>query len=278
MRAVADIGATMIVDVHVHYHTADQLKLDLPGTAYRAELDDVVKAADEAGVDRLIQVIPVAANFDNAPSLEGAARYHDRIRVFGAVDPRGPALRERLASLKAQPYAVGLRYVLVIPPMNAWLRDGTLRDFWGEVERADLPISVYAPGCETEVSDIARRHPHLRLLVEHFDAQMFSDDPFKTWLDVMNFAGIPNIYLKASGLLEATHERGPFPVAHERLKQVYEVFGADRLMWASNYPAVLHACSYHDTVDFIDDAAFLTAVDRVKIFGGTANEVLRLNW
>ncbi|MFC2059241.1 amidohydrolase family protein, partial [Chloroflexota bacterium] len=63
--------------------------------------------------------------------------------------------------------------------------------------------------------------------------------PFEHWSDVLDLVQVPNIYLKVSALPEATHERYPFPKAQEYMRQVYERFGPDRMIWGSNYPVTL---------------------------------------
>lgn len=72
---------------------------------------------------------------------------------------------------------------------------------------------------------------------------------------------------------------GFWRAAEALLRQVHEVFGADRLMWGSNYPAVSKVCSYRQTIDFIrEGCAFLSDSDRAKILGGTAQRIFDLKW
>ena len=78
---------------------------------------------------------------------------------------------------------------------------------------------------------------------------------------------------------EATNERFPFPKAKQRLRQLYDRFGADRLIWGSNYPHTRRVCTYKEAVDFVRIACdFLTEEERAKILGKTLIRILQLPW
>ena len=77
----------------------------------------------------------------------------------------------------------------------------------------------------------------------------------------------------------ATHEGFPFPAAQARVREAYDRFGPDRLLWGSNYPLTTRVCTYTEAVDLIRVACgFLTEEDKAKVLGDTARKVFRLPW
>lgn len=281
-----------VIDTHAHYwepprpdrpyDTAELARVDVEDAVSAEQLLGVL---DDAGVEKVIQVTRSIMGYDNRYSLEGAARHPDRVRVFGRFDPAAPDMARRLETWLDQPYMTGIRLMLCFPPQDQWLLDGTLEPFWAKAEELDIPVAVYAPYQARTLGDVARRYPGLRLLVDHLALRVHpvSDpvppSPFLGWSDLLDLARVPNVFVKVSALPEATDERFPFPEAQQRLRQVYERFGPDRLLWGSNYPPTLRVCSYREAVDFIRTACdFLSPEDRAKILGGTAKRVLRLPW
>jgi predicted TIM-barrel fold metal-dependent hydrolase len=138
---------------------------------------------------------------------------------------------------------------------------------------------VYAPGRPGLLGDVAAAHPDLTLVVDHC---ALGHDPatLEHWDGVLALERHPNVYLKTSFFPEApTGEGYPFPRAQGLMREVYERFGADRLMWGSNFPVVLKATSYERAFEFVRrECAFDSLADRDKILGGTASRVLSLPW
>lgn len=276
---------TPIVDTHAHYWEAESPERPYDPDGLRigdpVEVDPMLAEMDRAGVDKLIQVTPSLMGWDNRYALEGAARHPDRIRVFGRFDPTKPDVAGRLTGWLDQPYMIGIRFTL-FPAQIPWLTDGTLDPFWVAAERLDIPVAVYAGDRAPLLGDVARRHPGLRLLVDHLTLHYSPNRAsrvFDRWPEVLALAAVPNVYLKVSYLPEATSEAYPFPRAQDYLRQIYETFGPDRMLWGSNFPPSLRVASYRESVDFVrDGCAFLPRADREKILGGTAIKVLRLPW
>lgn len=281
----------MIVDTHAHYwqpasperpHDSAALWAGEPLSA-----EALLAEMDAAGADKLIQVTPSVMGYDNRYAIEGAAAHADRVRVFCRFDPFGPEIEQRLQACLSQPNVIGIRLTLATPPFSGWLTDGTLDEFWAAAERLDIPVAVYAPDQAPALASAGRRHPGLRLLIDHMalglhlhgDGVAGPGSAFERWDEVLKLNQVPNIYLKVSGLPEANWERYPFPKSQQRVREVYDTFGPDRMIWGSNFPVAARVCSYQETLDLFRRACDFLAEDaREKILGGAARRVLRLPW
>jgi predicted TIM-barrel fold metal-dependent hydrolase len=70
-------------------------------------------------------------------------------------------------------------------------------------------------------------------------------------------------------------EEYPFPKAQLFVRWAVDTFGADRIMWGTDYPPVLRAATYRQHLDWIrKHCAFLTDEQRADILGGTAQRFL----
>lgn len=283
--------AVGIVDTHLHYwrwpddaeaRATAEAEARQSSAPVEEELPyaEVAATVRTAGVEHAIQVTRTLSGYDNAYSVEGAAEYPDTFRVCGRFDPIGPDLPGRLRAFMSEPTMVAIR-LFWYSAGEAWLGDGSMDAFWHEAESLDVPLCVYAPRNVAPLHDVALRFPGLRLIVDHAGADLFSPlgHRFDHWQDVRRLAGLGNVYVKVSALPEATGQRFPFPAAQDRIRELYELVGPDRLMWGSNYPLTTRVCTYAEAVDLIRlGCDFLTVEDRAKLLGATASKVFGLPW
>ncbi len=235
---------------------------------------------DAAGVDKLIQITRGVMGFDNAYSLEGAAGHPDRIRVLVRFDVAAPDLEGRLRALRGDPGVVGVRVMTIARDEAPRFEDGSVAALWRAAEELGLPISLYAPDRSGLVAEIAERHPALPIVVDHAGLRVFdifgAPPPLDDWPNLLALRRFPNVTIKVSALPEAAVDAPPFAKAQGLLRQVFETFGADRMMWGSNYPLTTQICSYRQAVEFIELCDFLGSEPKGKILAGTAATVFGL--
>lgn len=68
----------------------------------------------------------------------------------------------------------------------------------------------------------------------------------------------------------------PYPEAQSLIRQMRDLFGADRLVWGSDMPNVERYCTYRQTFTYVwDHADYLNAADRRAIFRDNALALFR---
>ena len=92
-------------------------------------------------------------------------------------------------------------------------------------------------------------------------------------------ARFPNIHCKLSGLVtEANLTSWKTDDLQPYINHALDFFGADRMMFGSDYPVCLLAASYDRVLDsFQEILNTLNDADREKIFSTNAAEFYRLN-
>jgi predicted TIM-barrel fold metal-dependent hydrolase len=269
-----------IVDSHLHYWEPDSP--ERPHSPAGANLgppvsvEDLLAATAAAGVDRVLQVTPSCMGFDNRYALEGAERYPDRIRVFGRFDPAASDIVAQLDEWHAHPLTLGVRLTL-FPDRGESVMAPAWAGFWKHCAELGMPVAVYAPLQTPLLGELAAAYPRLTLLVDH--CSLSRDEVTLARFDeILALEAHPNVYLKVSYFPEATSSDGyPFPRGQRLMQAVYERFGAGRLIWGSNFPPVLSACTYEEALRFMSEACdFLAPGDREAVLGSTARRVLGL--
>jgi L-fuconolactonase len=81
-----------------------------------------------------------------------------------------------------------------------------------------------------------------------------------------------NVFCKVSGMVTEADWRNWKPEDFKPyLDVVFEAFGADRLMFGSDWPVCLVAASYRQVKQLVDEyTKGYSRADKDKIFGGTA--------
>ena len=269
----------VVVDTHAHYWQppADG-KLKLAATDKPIDPAAFAELMDSAGVSRLLQVTRYFETDDDY-SLVGAAAHPERFRVLGKFEPAMLADPASLAAWSARTGIVGLR--VFTHPTDPSLFAPSADDFWSAVEELRLPVSIYAPGFAGGIGEIASAHPALPIVLDHAGTNVFAQTPpserFEEWDAMLAMADLPNIFVKASALPEAAQETFPYPRAQERLLGLCAEFGAQRVMWGSNYTPAASVGSYQQLAEFARLAvAPLAITDRHEVLVGAAGRFFGL--
>jgi L-fuconolactonase len=123
--------------------------------------------------------------------------------------------------------------------------------------------------------------PSLPIVIEHLGGLKWSDiepgsnAPRPAMFDLARF---PNAYIKIHGLGEFSQRampvREPFPFVEPiapLIDLAYEAFGADRMMWGSDYPPVSMREGYGNALRFTRERlADKSETEQASIFGGVA--------
>jgi predicted TIM-barrel fold metal-dependent hydrolase len=114
------------------------------------------------------------------------------------------------------------------------------------------------------------RYPDVKVCFEHAWGHKVGMPPYEVLEPLFAFADNPNVYIKTAinNIAAARDAGGSAEALYENL---VEVFGAERIMWSSNYPAHPRFGSIKSRLDEAKKVmAFLSEEDRRWIFGETA--------
>jgi len=271
----------LIVDSQVHVWGADAPERPWPARS-RAQRDTPVGAdevlgwMDQGGVDRAI-LVPPSWEGDRNDLATAAARAHPhRFAVMGRFDPDAPQARERLATWRAQPGMLGLRFAFHTPLLLQPFLDGRFDWVWGEAERHRLPVMMLIHhGHMDRLDAIASRHPGLRLTVDHLGLATGEKDAhaFRALDRLLALAKRANVAVKSSALPCYTAEPHPYPGLQPYLRRVYEAFGPRRMFWGTDQTR--SPVSYREGIAlFTEHTPWLPVADLEWIMGRAVCEWL----
>ena len=162
-----------IIDTHTHYWepSLPERPWDTNADAPAPEpllAEQLLLAAREAGVSRVVQVNPSLMGYDNRYSFDAAQAHPDLIAgVFARINPLESDMSARLTMLRKTPKFLGIRITLLTPAQKSWLSDSTLALLFEEAGEHGFPVAIYAKGLAREIGEAVRKYPGARILIDH---------------------------------------------------------------------------------------------------------------
>ncbi len=208
--------------------------------------------------------------------LELAAQEPTIAGAVGWADLAAPVIDEQLAELARSSYFKGVRPTL--PP-------GT---DWSTIDRGLRALATRGLTCDLlcRPPDLPRLHtlvagyPDLSFVIDHLAGQRIVPGEAETWRNALApLAAHENVTMKVSGFLANRDPQGSQePPLSPYLDVALDLFGANRLMFGSDWPVCTRGGEYADAVRILTACTGpLSADERAAVWGKTARHVYSLD-
>ncbi len=238
-------------------------------------LEPQVKAT---GIDYTV-LVQAANSYEDTASMLVNATYNPWIAgVVGWCNLLDPdETQRRMEMYSNNPYFKGMRHLIHDEPDPDWVVQEVVIHSLSLLAEYGMTFDVVAvfPNHLKHVPTLAERLPALRLVIDHLAKPPVgqADSP---WFEQMTTAAAyPNVYAKLSGQFDnpawRVHDVRPYT------DHVLEQFGAQRVMFGSDWPVSLmggtYASVWANTQALVADC---TPEEKDLIMGGTAMEFYRI--
>jgi L-fucono-1,5-lactonase len=257
---------TAVIDTHIHLFDPGR-----PGgipwpektdtALYKAALPErYARIARPFGVVGaiVIEASPLAS--DNDWVLRVAANHPIIVGMVGDLVPGTPGYQKDLERLHANPLFLGIRYG------NLWGRDLAVDSKKPEflpglkmLAGQGLVLDSANPDVNLirAISGVADHIPELRIVIDHLPSAAVPTQPAardEYWSLLRQLAKNKNIFVKLSEVALARSEQTA-PVApsfnQDRLEELWNVFGEDHVLYASDWPNSDHHANYEETFSIV---------------------------
>ena len=251
-----------IIDTHIHlYDTNRSQGVDWPPVTdkvlYRPVLPEHFdEVADREGIASTVIVEASSRTEDNQWMLDLIKNDPDRYLALVGNLPIGT---DEFAGL-VERFSLDRRFVGIRmrqrPGEDTFFTDAVWRDL-AILEEKGLTLDVLINNFSIdEVTEVARRLPDLKIMINHLGGLNITHDPFdEEWKAAMERAAVyQNVYCKVSGIFQRA---GVKPTPKEKsfyspvLKVVFDAFGEDRIVYGSNWPVTDRGGSYAEQLSII---------------------------
>jgi predicted TIM-barrel fold metal-dependent hydrolase len=282
----------MIVDAHLHvFRTAAGRRRavdELAPAGRDAPVEDLLGVMAASGVERAV-LVPLGPEDEYV--AEALAAHPGR---FAAVAVAGPEIQGRRPE-SGRPPAEALRERLVqgfsglrtqwLGEPGRPLADSPMLPVLRELAGLGLPLWSYVPPAQLPLlRELPGVLPDLRIVLNHLGfaphgmrvdghGRPWFEDPFPPPVveTVLGLARHPNAHLMFSGQYALSREEPPYADLDGVVRAFADAYGADRMLWASDYPWTRDVPG-HDALLGLAGHALpgLSAAERAALHGGTA--------
>ena len=241
-----------MIDTHVHLWRLGRNGCIWPTPDLKAihrdfTLEDLKKVTAAAGVDRVILVQSQEDDSDTAWVLSVAG---DPLiaGVVGWVDFFRADAPAAIGALSKNPRLRGLR-PMVQDREADWYDAPELDPAFAAMTALNLVLEgLVRPRHLPSLLRVAMRHPDLAILIDH--GAKPAPNNFSSWAEQMDMlARLPNVSCKFSGLLTELPAEGPAEALAAIFDHLWNAFGAERLVWGSDWPVLELAGTYTGWAD-----------------------------
>ncbi len=277
------------IDAHQHYWQPkrgdyDWMPMDNAVLARAYGPQDLAPHLAAHGIDKTVLVQAAATIYESEYMLGIADATPSVAGVVGWVDFEKPDHYEHLKRLAAHPKFLGVRPMIQdIADVNWMLRDDVQ---WGFQAIVDLDLTLDALGFPIHLENfliLLERYPTMRVVVDHCMKPQIRDhasDPqmFQFWADgISKLAKRTNACCKFSGLVTEASDGWTMEDIRPFAMHILKSFGADRVMWGSDWPVCQLQASYDQWRALATELCEqLSDQEKAGIFGRTAARFYRL--
>ena len=276
--------------IDAHHHVWDLAVRDQPWLAgdemaairRNFSADDLRPAAAAAGVTAtvLVQTVTVAAE---TPEMLAIAAGDPLIRgVVGWTDLTARDVADQLARLVEAPggdHLAGLRHQVQEEPDPGWLRRPDVIAGLRAVADAGLAYDlILRPHQLAAATYAAQSVPQLSFVLDHGGNPPVAAGALEPWAAAVRaLAACPNVTCKLSGLVTVAAPGAPPAALRPVADVILGAFGANRVMFGSDWPVCLLASDYPGVMELARTlTAGLSEAERAAVFAGTAARVYRI--
>lgn len=197
-------------------------------------------------------------------------------KVVGWVDFENRDDLKHLQRLKKHPKLAGVRPMIQDLPDAEWMHRKDVQ--WAFDALIDLDLTFDALGFPIHLDPFQRlfdKYPKLRIVIDHCMKPVIREEQFEPWATkIAKIAKTTPVFCKLSGI--ATESMPGWTVENLRpyASHVIQSFGADRVMWGSDWPVLNLNGSYDRWFEACE--AIVPDAQKAQIFGKTAASFYRI--
>jgi len=264
-----------LIDSHVHVWKHDPQYPFAAGANVPARdatpemLLDLMKAN---GVSKTVLIQVIHYKYDNSYVADVLKQYQGTFRAVCRVDPLDPTAPDHLSRLTAQ----GFHGVRLSPAANAsgdWFHGPLMPALWKRCHDLKVPMTVLSAITRMpEVGELLEKTPDLTVVIDHM-----GDCPIDQPAELEKLIALrryPNLFVKISHTWSISKQPYPWLDAQRYVKRLYDAYGPQRLMWATDWPISENSTTYAKTLSVVrDDMKFLNAEDKRWLLSKTVEKV-----
>jgi predicted TIM-barrel fold metal-dependent hydrolase len=279
-----DSSKNSYIDAHSHIWTrqvdAYPLKLgttlaDLDPPSFTTE--ELLATANKSNVGRAVLIAHhFFYGFDNKYMTDAAEQHPGVFKVVGMIDDSKPHPDAEMKQLLKQ-HVTGFRITPQVRTDAHWLDNAGMKVMWKTAATTGQAMCcLINPDNLLEVDKMCEQFPGTKVVIDHF-ARIGVDGEMRE-IDLKNLCSLArhnHTYVKISAYYALGKKHAPYDDLRPMIRRLYDTFGPERLMWASDSPYQLvgKGNTYEASIALIRDRMDFSVDDREWLLRKTAEKV-----
>lgn len=231
-------------------------------------------------IDATVLVQSLPSTEDTIFMLDLAACHPFIKAAVGWADLKAGDVRETISRLASNPTLKGLRPMLQDIPEDDWIADPALAPAIEVMREYRLSLdALVLPRHLPSLLVFAQRFPDIPVVIDHAAKPFIARGELQPWKDdIARLAALPQVHCKLSGIVTEAAPQWQVGDLQPYVDHVLAVFGAQRVMWGSDWPVLDLAADYGRWIDATDLLlAGLGRRERQQILGLNAQRFYRID-
>ena len=263
-----------IIDPHVHVWKNDAAYPWAKETANPPSNDAtpeiLLELMKENGIEKTVLVQVIYYRWDNRYAADAQKKYPDKFMGVCRVNPEDPASPDHLSLLTEEHGFHGVRLSPSADASGDWFAGPLMDPLFGRAEQLGVPMLILTRSSRLpDLAVLIDRHPDLNVVIDHMaDCHPDKEEEVANLLELARY---PRVYVKISHTWGISKEKYPWADTHGLVMRARDAFGAERLMFSTDWPVCLHRAAYSQTLSVVrDEMKFWTQEELEWVLGRTA--------
>ncbi len=276
--------ATHRVDSHHHFWRRDRGDYDWLTPDLTDIYDDFLPEQlrpilQQAKIEKTILVQAAETDAETNYLLAIAEQTDFVSGVVAWVDMESKSVESRLTALTKNPYFKSIRPMIQDMADEHWMLQPSLNKTFSALINMKLSFdALVKPQHLKTLHKLLLRHPELSVVIDHGAKPQIASGQFQDWAQQISLiANDTQALCKISGLITEAGKRENYNALEPYLDHLLNCFGADRLMWGSDWPVVNMASDYSSWLSFCEHyLSRLSPSEQDAIWSKTATRFYRI--
>jgi predicted TIM-barrel fold metal-dependent hydrolase len=271
------------IDAHSHVWTPDTERYPLAAGFRRANMDppsfttaELSQQAIPVGVNRVVLIQMSFYGYDNSYMIDAIKAHPEMYRGVAVIDQDGPGAAATMLDLQKK----GVRGFRIYPkdrPLDRWLSSDGMRAMWKCGAENNLSMCcLMDPNGLPALDRMCREFPETPVVIDHMCRIGVTGEVVPKDVQALcDMAIHKRLTVKVSAFYALGKKKAPYQDLAPLIKRLYDAFGPERLMWASDSPfQVVDGHTYRASIELIRSGLdFLKPADIEWLLRKTAEKV-----
>jgi len=293
------------IDSHLHVWALDDERYPMPPGRVPnvpGDVERLLSSMDEAEIDGALIVQPIFHGFDHGYVNKAIKAHPDRFKGMALINPQRMDAVDQLDHLVTDKGYRGVRFnpsmwVLgVIEHLDLTpeerskhfnkcaecqlqhMNDDAGKAIYQKAGELGVPVGfMVSPKYFGQIDDLLNEFPETAAIIDHFGGCKVADGAPGSNLDfdaLIALAKHPQLRIKVSGFVGPSDGAMPHEDTWPMVKALLGAYGAERLMWGTDFPWIQSHGGYVEGTRIIGQIPDISDGDRDWLMGGTVTSLL----